>query len=506
MENPTRNANSDNLLCCGDIESNPGPGVSTDNNDLATLKELWNNCEEKDVIEIKYHLNRFGLTDAHEDDLEQMKVQLKIAVLEEILKTEVQQRDYFEKCLAALKQKLKRKQSGYDCCFSGCTFRTKKHRSLVAHMKSTHPRATLIKCNFKKLCIRVFDKIEDLINHVKSEHSSLDNPTTARKGMTGNQIDIPCKCILHSCGSQNFRNVKELMTHINTFHQHDTRHCIFEDCTQAFPPSYKSRNHFRRKHINSEKMSLKPAHILDADNIGPESLPFLNEILDTTEGCDIEGDEYGDYYDAFDIDYLEGGNDELDDESEKYFLDYYADFLNRLVHEKFIPQTTVQDISEEYLENTKKAQEVRDKQLRNLLQEMESTTREEIDRISKNLIDDDFFLKAQKQLNTKYKRTKYVKDNMQYVAPIEILLNDAEVKSGAKKDVIHYIPLKEAVKNLMEDKTVIEMFRSKKPVSKEGVIADIIDGSIYKSNPFFEANEDALGLILYSDGVELKVM
>ena len=253
-------------------------------------------------------------------------------------------------------------------------------------------------------------------------------------------------------------------------------------------------------------MSLKPAHILDADNIGPESLPFLNEILDTTEGCDIEGDEYGDYYDAFDIDYLEGGNDELDDESEKYFLDYYADFLNRLVHEKFIPQTTVQDISEEYLENTKKAQEVRDKQLRNLLQEMESTTREEIDRISKNLIDDDFFLKAQKQLNTKYKRTKYVKDNMQYVAPIEILLNDAEVKSGAKKDVIHYIPLKEAVKNLMEDKTVIEMFRSKKPVSKEGVIADIIDGSIYKSNPFFEANEDALGLILYSDGVELKVM
>ena len=35
-------------------------------------------------------------------------------------------------------------------------------------------------------------------------------------------------------------------------------------------------------------------------------------------------------------------------------------------------------------------------------------------------------------------------------------------------------------------------------------ITDILDGSLYKSNPFFKENKDALSLLFYSDGVELK--
>ena len=45
---------------------------------------------------------------------------------------------------------------------------------------------------------------------------------------------------------------------------------------------------------------------------------------------------------------------------------------------------------------------------------------------------------------------------------------------------------------------------SKKAPKQPGVIADISDGSMYKSSSFFQENENALGLILYSDGVELK--
>ena len=59
----------------------------------------------------------------------------------------------------------------------------------------------------------------------------------------------------------------------------------------------------------------------------------------------------------------------LDDDEEGYFLDYYADFLNRLVHEKYIPQSTVQDIAEEFLESCLKANKLRLNLLRSSMKE-----------------------------------------------------------------------------------------------------------------------------------------
>ena len=254
-------------------------------------------------------------------------------------------------------------------------------------------------------------------------------------------------------------------------------------------------------------MTLKNLHILNPIS-GTESQDFFEDIPDNTDQVEDE-DGFGDHYDDLDIDHLENCEEDPadDDESLRYFLDYYADFLNRLVHEKFIPKTTVQDIADEYFLNTTKAQRVREKKLRNSLQETRSISQEEVDKIIEDVIEDDFFLKAQKHLNTDYKRSKYIKENMQYVGPIEILLNKTEVEKGEKKDVIHYIPLQEALKNLMQDGSVIKMFGTEKVgASKEGVIADITDGSLYKSNPFFRDNEDSMGLVLYSDGVEIKVV
>ena len=59
----------------------------------------------------------------------------------------------------------------------------------------------------------------------------------------------------------------------------------------------------------------------------------------------------------------------------------------------------------------------------------------------------------------------------------------------------------------MEDGSVIKMLGTEKvSARKEGVIADIVDGSLFKANPFFRDNEDSMGLLLYSDGVEIKVV
>ena len=211
-------------------------------------------------------------------------------------------------------------------------------------------------------------------------------------------------------------------------------------------------------------------------------------------------------YDLFDIDAIEYPEAEHSDESEDFFLLYYGDFMNRLCHDKFIPHSTVQDISEEFLNNSKKSQEICERKLRDELRDVENLSSTEADKIVSNVVKDDFFIKAQEQLNTQYKRTKFVQERMQYVAPVEILLNKSEVEQGLKKDVIHYVPLDVALKNLLEDKSLVKLLNNeKKRQSKDAnVITDILDGSLVKTTPFFQENEDALSLIFYSDGVELK--
>ena len=252
-----------------------------------------------------------------------------------------------------------------------------------------------------------------------------------------------------------------------------------------------------------KKINLKTVHILNPMVLQNVEQPTPLGFPDMSGDVE-EQDEFCDSYDIFDVDDLERGEDEVDEESEKYFLEYYADFLNRLVHEKFIPQTTVQDIADEYYENTRKAKITREKALRQSLEKIPNISQDSINDIVKKVLDDDCFLKAQEQLRTQYKRTKYVRENMHYVAPIEILLNKSEVERGEKKDVIHYIPLIESIKNLMEDRSVMKMLDNQRN-DKKSVIADIMDGSCDKSNSFFQDNENTVGLILYSDGVELKV-
>ena len=113
--------------------------------------------------------------------------------------------------------------------------------------------------------------------------------------------------------------------------------------------------------------------------------------------------------------------------------------------------------------------------------------------------------KAQELLNSQYKRTKFVKQSMQYVAPVELILNKTEVEVGKPKDVVHYVPLITSLSNLLMDKTLSKMM-SKIGTNdrKTGSISDVMDGTLSRSSVFFKNNSDALPLILYSDALEIR--
>ena len=86
-------------------------------------------------------------------------------------------------------------------------------------------------------------------------------------------------------------------------------------------------------------MQLKRAHLVNPNDYVGGREEFIAEETYLYDG---EVDNIiEDAYDLFEFDSLEVDEGELKTENEDFFLKYYADFLNRMAHFKFIPQSTV---------------------------------------------------------------------------------------------------------------------------------------------------------------------
>ena len=82
----------------------------------------------------------------------------------------------------------------------------------------------------------------------------------------------------------------------------------------------------------------------------------------------------------------------------------------------------------------------KEKALRKSLEEV-TISPEKINKIVGDVFEGDPFLKAQEKLNSDYKRTKYIQESPTFVKPQEIVLNQAAVLLGEKKEVIHYVSI-----------------------------------------------------------------
>ena len=113
----------------------------------------------------------------------------------------------------------------------------------------------------------------------------------------------------------------------------------------------------------------------------------------------------------------------------------------------------------------------------------------------------DPFVRAQEELASEFKRKAYLEDNFKLVKPKEIVLNPEEVKQGARKDVVHYIPLLEAFRNLVEDQSFITALENARNDARvgDGQIEDVTHGSAYKESKYFKDNPDAHALMMYSE-------
>ena len=463
---------------------------------LVELKSILNTVDKMDRFQLVSELAKYSAADQCFENFGYQKLKLKNILLDEILKMEVQNKSYFKTIQESILTELKMRPRMYTCSLVGCRFEASRHRDYVKHIRCAHPRLVRVECKYVK-CPRIFSSVVDLIKHIKEEHTLANTTRIAPEAA----VEVPVKCNMASCGSKHFGSFRQLMTHFNTSHINDSRNCIFDGCAHQFGPAQPSWKHFRRKHIDTNQVVVKVCHQLDAFSSLTPNETNNNQLSSSVEATDDLCNDY-DHYDEADLDDLE--DCDIDPTDVNYFLEYHADFLNRLAHEKFVPSSTVQDISEEFLNSCMRSQELMEKKLRKSL--TEDLPNETVDKIIDETIKDDFFIKAQEELNSGYKRNKYIKDNFKYVSPVEILLNKSEVDMGLKKDVLHYVPIEESLRLLLEDKTFIEMMelnRSKVCDRDTRKIAHVRDGKLYKTNDFFALNPEALSLLLYSDGVEI---
>ena len=135
-----------------------------ENNDL--LIRLVRNAVSK--FEVICEINKRNIEISKNEDFILLKLLLQIDLAKELLSTEdEEQKRRYEDILRNSEGHLKRIESkkrdtSYHCQVSGCTFKHNWYREVLRHLKQNHFGLNQIRCNFKRLCPRVFANIEKL--------------------------------------------------------------------------------------------------------------------------------------------------------------------------------------------------------------------------------------------------------------------------------------------------------------------------------------------------------
>ena len=230
--------------------------------------------------------------------------------------------------------------------------------------------------------------------------------------------------------------------------------------------------------------------IHDDMNNGDEETNVLDSIFDPSE---LVADE---------MNVSNQEEDETEGDNDFFFKMQFGDFLNRMSNFSFIPATKVDEITGNFLENSIRSKEIRKESLVKVLEDIPSLSDTEKERILQVSVEDDPYLKAQKDLSTDYKRETFIQENFHYIPPTQCILNKDEVALGADPDYVQYISIKESFKKLIQDKTFLKVCENEnREKAHDGVVRDLHDGLAYKLNSFYK---DAYSALLYSDAVEIS--
>ena len=337
---------------------------------MDSQRELLNSIlqNQLDRVNLFSNLRKFKVSFNEESSTAILKYKLKLKLLENIIqcgaRDENEEVEYdrmkkeTEEFLRFHNEKLSRVK--FKCTLAGCLFECSRHRDYFRHLQRVHPQESNLGCQYGLTCKKSFSTLSFLKEHISQAHqtrsSEIGEPSPALL------VDIPCKCSILRCGGAQFSNVKTLMLHLRNYHAKEGEmvSCIFEGCSCKYDKVGTLRKHFG-SHTKLGNYNLKSGNKVLSVQASSSQESTSENYADVLDSAPLDDDDQEQESQEQESQEQEEVNDSFEDNDtlDEVFMRAYCDFLNRLTNFQFIPQSSVQIISEEYLKNYLKANEVK---------------------------------------------------------------------------------------------------------------------------------------------------
>ena len=332
-------------------------------------------------------------------------------------------------------------------------------------------------------CFRSFKNYTAFKSHIFRDHGNRNLKKVTQLQLE--QINLSCNVSL--CGFQCVA-FEPLIVHLK---QHILDNisvlCPFKECGKYFSVKSSFSSHISRSHRD-------------------KNIKLLSECIAKSVPMEISHDDILENGDELNV------NDNMDvsedDSSAKpytvnssKYLDSLALFYLKLQAKLLLPASTIQTIVEEMKTIHNLGQSLQFQQLSAVLSRFNVSV-PDIESIVSDLRESDIFhVHHEGPLRSDFSRQTFFKQRFNLVSPISLYLGQDRCDRAR---FVQYIPIKDTIKSIFEDKRACEMYRemhAKK--SDSGILRDVSDGKAFKSNSFFTQNPGALRIILYQDAFEV---
>ena len=448
----------------------------TPNNENLYIKALYKTILPEDL---KMELDQVGLLVKHDSYLVKT-LKLRLFILN-ASQAPAQLRESLEQEIL----KESKSRNLYSCCVQGCLYDTGSHSNYLQHYRSIHSRSSQkLVCKLGG-CKREFISYTSVRNHIEFQHYKNESSVSKQQSVLVEQL-TNIKCSSMSCGKQSVTSVKQLKIHLAIhFDRLEKVSCIFANCNYASDNYGSMKSHFSRKHKKQDVGELKGS-LVDISASACTSLPPVC-IADTSD------EDYEDtHFDQGKDDNDEDDEDEDSPAVDEVFMRSLAISMNTWMNISGISYSTVNQIVTEIFDSYGLGAQVTKSRVKALMSSQGVSVY-----IATKVLDaletDDPFKYARGMLESQFKRTKYIMEQFPNVQPETVKLNQINEDPASYQ----YVSLKESLKLLLEDKTYINQVASDPYYPEEDQIKDARDGQGLKKNPFFEANQEAVPLLIF---------
>ena len=366
-----------------------------------------------------------------------------------------------------------------------CQFSKRSPYDYMQHYR-IHSNAPNFPCGVGE-CSRTFRKLSSFYSHVSRDHQLLKQ--RRRLNMLQN-VAINATCQVEGC-----RMLLPLMDLVKHLKQHisdgTSIHCPASGCGRKMRSKSTFSAHLSIKHGCLSKVNVDQSIVCDAE-------PATDSFVTGTDDDDIT-------FSADDINNEDLGGEEVASVIPKdALIDNIAMFLLKLQCKCLIPASTIDLISSELhslhtlsLDNITSLVKIK--------LEVAGMHPDIVDRLLSSLHQEDAFHLAfngeNGLLRSQHKRNSFYVNSLRYVAPQQYFVGHNKY---GKACFIHYVPIRESLKSLLCDRSVLECLNVVPHSQSNGVFEDIHSGSVFHDvSCTVPATEQYLQLILYQDAFSI---